>query len=196
MMKKKIAILGGGPSALSAAMHLTNDPARREQLDITLYQMGWRLGGKCASSRNAEAQHRIEEHGIHLFGNYYLNAFRMLAKAYDEIDFGVDEPIRTIEQAFVGYDYPVPSNAGRPWVEGLSHEGLDLTQFVPRLMDHLMRHKAFPFLWVGRSERPLAALQRLQLAVNGLLSVKRHADEELLHLNYLLALGIAWIKAD
>ena len=44
--KKKIAILGGGAAALSAAFGLTEKPGWKDQYEITVYQLGWRLGGK------------------------------------------------------------------------------------------------------------------------------------------------------
>ena len=80
MAKKKIAILGGGPGAISAAFDLTSKAEWREQFDVTIYQIGWRLGGKCASGRGEHD--RIEEHGLHLLGGSYENAFRMLRAAY------------------------------------------------------------------------------------------------------------------
>ena len=63
--KTKIAILGGGPAGLSAAFHLTHPcNPRRKEYEITVYQLGWRLGGKGATGRDAEHHDRIEEHGI------------------------------------------------------------------------------------------------------------------------------------
>lgn len=63
--KKKVAILGGGMGAIATAFALT-DPQNptRNQYDITLYQMGWRLGGKGASGRNQAIADRIEEHSL------------------------------------------------------------------------------------------------------------------------------------
>jgi len=46
--KQRIAILGGGIAALTTAFQLTSAPDAAEKYDITMYQMGWRLGGKCA----------------------------------------------------------------------------------------------------------------------------------------------------
>jgi hypothetical protein len=43
---QKIAILGGGIGALAIAAELTNDPNRQKNSDITIYQMGWRLGAR------------------------------------------------------------------------------------------------------------------------------------------------------
>ena len=57
--KKKIVILGGGRASLTTAFELTNQHDWQEKYEITLYQMGWRLGGKGASGRNLNAQSRI-----------------------------------------------------------------------------------------------------------------------------------------
>lgn len=78
--KKKIVVLGGGMSALSAAFELTDYKGWNDHYDITLYQMGWRLGGKCATGRGLND--RIEEHGIHIFLGFYNNAIRMIRLAY------------------------------------------------------------------------------------------------------------------
>ena len=51
MARKKIAILGGGIAALSAAFELTELDPDRELFDITVYTIGWRLGGKGAVGR-------------------------------------------------------------------------------------------------------------------------------------------------
>lgn len=84
--RPKIAIVGGGPAGLSAAYHL----AIQDRFDITVYQLGWRLGGKCATGRDVFATernkgrptNRIEEHGIHGFTNFYANAFKVVRGCY------------------------------------------------------------------------------------------------------------------
>jgi uncharacterized protein with NAD-binding domain and iron-sulfur cluster len=83
MGKRKIAVLGGGVGALTAAFELTNQPGWSERYDITLYQMGWRLGGKGASGRNAAIADRIQEHGLHLWMGFYENAFDTIRQAYE-----------------------------------------------------------------------------------------------------------------
>ena len=45
--RQKIAIVGGGMGALTAAYWLT-DPSLGGRYDVTVYTMGWRLGGKGA----------------------------------------------------------------------------------------------------------------------------------------------------
>jgi uncharacterized protein with NAD-binding domain and iron-sulfur cluster len=80
--KKKIAVLGGGAASLFAVWDLVHsDP---HAYDITVYQMGWRLGGKGASGRNAKMGNRIEEHGLHLMFGFYENVFRVIREAYGE----------------------------------------------------------------------------------------------------------------
>lgn len=86
--KTKISILGGGIGSLVAAYELTNEFHLRERYDITVYQMGWRLGGKGASGRNLDDSKadRIEEHGLHFWFGVYENAFRMMTRCYDDLN--------------------------------------------------------------------------------------------------------------
>lgn len=81
---QKIAILGGGIGALATAAEITNAPDWQQHYDITIYQMGWRLGGKGASGRNQAIHDRIQEHGIHLWMGFYENAFQLIRQAYAE----------------------------------------------------------------------------------------------------------------
>lgn len=80
--KKKIVILGGGMASLSAAHELTDYEGWQDKYDITLYQAGWRLGGKTATGRSS--CDRIEEHGIHILQGWYDTTFRLLRSIYDE----------------------------------------------------------------------------------------------------------------
>ena len=41
-------------AALTCAFEITNAPGWQDEYDVTVYQLGWRLGGKGASGRNAE----------------------------------------------------------------------------------------------------------------------------------------------
>src|SRR4051812_5322860 len=92
--RTKVAILGGGPAALAAAFELTRDS---RPVDVTIYQPGWRLGGKCASGRNLAEHHRIEEHGLHVWFGCYDNARELMARCYEEVTAG---PIRCWGGAF------------------------------------------------------------------------------------------------
>ncbi len=103
---KKIAILGGGMAALTTAFELTDQPNWQEKYEITVYQLGWRLGGKCASGRNLKPlpQHppayRIEEHGIHLWFGFYENSFRLLQQCYEELARSPEAPLSIWQEAF------------------------------------------------------------------------------------------------
>jgi uncharacterized protein with NAD-binding domain and iron-sulfur cluster len=82
--RKKVAIVGGGFAAMAAAWELTS-PDNPDACDVTIFQMGGRLGGKAASSRNPDFGDRVEEHGLHLWLGYYDNAFRMVRTCFDEL---------------------------------------------------------------------------------------------------------------
>ncbi len=77
----RVAVIGGGCAALTAAYELTR-PEQQGRFDVTVYQMGWRLGGKGASGRGYAD--RIEEHGLHLWMGFYENAFRLMRECYQE----------------------------------------------------------------------------------------------------------------
>ena len=77
--KIKVAVLGGGCGAMAAAFELTKTPG----YEVTVYQQGWRLGGKCASGRAGEHQ-RIEEHGLHMLIGFYEEAFKLMTACYEE----------------------------------------------------------------------------------------------------------------
>jgi uncharacterized protein with NAD-binding domain and iron-sulfur cluster len=98
-MKKKIAILGGGLGSMTTAT-LLSEPEYQDQFDITVYQMGWRLGGKGASGRNLEKQNRIEEHGLHLWFGFYDNAFELIKRCYAENNRPLGSPLSTWNEAF------------------------------------------------------------------------------------------------
>lgn len=106
MNKRKIAILGGGVGAMTTAAMLT-DPANPNAglYDVTVYQMGWRLGGKGASGRNAARNDRIEEHGLHIWFGSYDNAFRVIRRIYGELKRAPDAPLGGWRQAFKPHSY-------------------------------------------------------------------------------------------
>ena len=85
--REKVAILGGGIGAKAAAYELAKqqDPSGNPKYEITVYQMGWRLGGKLATGRNIEKGSRIEEHGIHGFMGSYYNAASMMSEIYEQL---------------------------------------------------------------------------------------------------------------
>ena len=83
---KKVAVLGGGVGSLSTlASIVAAKDYKQEDWDITVYQEGWRLGGKGASGRNAEVSERIQEHGLHIWLGFYDNAFHLIKLAYESM---------------------------------------------------------------------------------------------------------------
>ncbi len=102
--RKRIVIVGAGVAGLSTAFNLTDptiNPNWSDRYSVDVYQMGWRVGGKCATGRNPDACERIQEHGIHIFANFYFNAMRMVKAAFDEVEWDEHDKLRTMEDAFL-----------------------------------------------------------------------------------------------
>lgn len=78
----EVAIIGGGCASIAAALELTR-PRHKGAYHVTIYQLGWRLGGKGASGRGPAG--RIEEHGLHVWLGCYDNAFLLLRQCYEEL---------------------------------------------------------------------------------------------------------------
>src|SRR6185503_9664598 len=92
--RPRAAVLGGGLGSLTTAFELSS-----RGYDVTVYQLGWRLGGQGASGRNLDAFGRIEEHGLHIWFGFYHNAFRMMDLVYQELGRPPDHPLSTVEHA-------------------------------------------------------------------------------------------------
>lgn len=113
-------------AGLAAAWELSAEP----DLQVTVYQRGWRLGGKGASSRGVHG--RIEEHGLHVWLGYYDNAFALLREVYAELDrprTDVNCPIRTWRDALApAHRVGVQVGSGdswSPWVATFSGNDLE-----------------------------------------------------------------------
>ncbi len=72
-----VAVIGGGCASIAAAFELSR-PEHKGKYQVTVYQMGWRLGGKGASGRGPNS--RIEEHGFHVWMGFYENAVSINAR--------------------------------------------------------------------------------------------------------------------
>ena len=119
--KRKIAVLGGGVAGLTAAFELS-DPRHNGRYEVTVFQLGWRLGGKCASGRDMTPGNglRIKEHGPHVFFGFYDNAFRVLRAAYGERPFDPNAAFDTFDDALAPKRSLVTmertASGWKPWV--------------------------------------------------------------------------------
>ncbi|GAY14938.1 FAD-dependent oxidoreductase [Mycobacterium sp. shizuoka-1] len=151
----RVAILGGGMAGLSAAWRLSEGRWQDRFESITVYQRGWRLGGKGASSRGEHD--RIEEHGLHIWMGSYENAFALLRECYAELDRETTDPgcpIKTWDQALVpaeelamadhfGDDWLIWSGAFRrtpdlPGEPGATGRELTVVEFAARTLRLLL----------------------------------------------------------
>jgi uncharacterized protein with NAD-binding domain and iron-sulfur cluster len=105
-------------AGLSAAWRLSEAGWRDRFDSITVYQRGWRLGGKGASSRGPHG--RIEEHGLHVWLGCYDNAFALLRECYAELDRATTDPeapIHRWDQALIPADsLGIADRLGDDWL--------------------------------------------------------------------------------
>ena len=87
---------------MATAFALTATPELRRRYEVTVFQQGWRLGGKGASGRDVAPGHgmRIEEHGLHMWMGFYENAFRTIEQCYEEWEKSPENPFQTWRDAF------------------------------------------------------------------------------------------------
>jgi uncharacterized protein with NAD-binding domain and iron-sulfur cluster len=123
---QKVAILGGGLGSVITAWEITNLPNWQDRFDITIYQMGWRLGGKGASGRNAASGQRIEEHGLHMWMGFYENAFAIMRDVYaycNRNNLMPGSPLQSYKDAFTPLDRIAITEGTTgnrsPWILGL-----------------------------------------------------------------------------
>lgn len=145
----KVVVVGGGCASVTAAFELTR-PQHNGRYEVTIYQVGWRLGGKGGSGRGPAG--RVEEHGLHVWLGFYENAFRLLRECYAEL--GRDpstSPLASWRDAFLADSYvgiADPSSLGGwlswavhfPPAEGLpgdpltSHNPFTLSSYLGQLV--------------------------------------------------------------
>jgi uncharacterized protein with NAD-binding domain and iron-sulfur cluster len=158
----KVAIVGGGCAAIAAAFELSR-PEHNGKYEITVYQLGWRLGGKGASGRGPA--NRIEEHGFHVWFGFYDNAFRLMRQCYTELNRDrskcriADWRDAFFPAPFVGLTDRVPDGSYRSWV----------SYFPPAdgfPGDPFTEHN--PFSVTSYLARTAAFIRTMLLAVDGL----------------------------
>jgi uncharacterized protein with NAD-binding domain and iron-sulfur cluster len=138
--RRKIAVLGGGMAGLTTALMLTSTEELRERYEVTLYQMGWRLGGKCATGRDRSRGDRIEEHGLHLWYGGYDNAFSVLGTCYEELARPAGTRFRTIDEAFVPMSFGV-------LYDHYDHHWSHAVNALPRNLDRPGRRPTAPLIF-------------------------------------------------
>jgi uncharacterized protein with NAD-binding domain and iron-sulfur cluster len=194
--KKKLAILGGGIGSLVTAWHLTSQPNWREIYEsITIYQTGWRLGGKCASGRDPNG--RIEEHGLHIWFGFYDNSFDVIQNAYAMLERPAGSPLATWSDAFKKHSYLVFAQQFKgqwyPWgfdfpmddrVPGRGAATPNLWQYIRATIDFIINHfeRSKINLRIERkvdSDEQRSALSRLRRTVGGKLDDLKFAGKTL-----------------
>lgn len=129
--KRKVAVLGGGAAGLAAAWELSATKELCDEIEVTVHQLGWRLGGKGASGRAMEGPPRIEEHGLHIWFGWYQQAFDLMKRCYEELPADAKHPFASWDEAFKpfdtfvlmeryhgewhGRDHTIPRRDGQPW---------------------------------------------------------------------------------
>ena len=94
--RQRVVVVGGGIAGLTAAYELSRTPALRDRYEVTVYQLGFRLGGKLASGRNPAKAYRNEEHGLHVWFGFYENTFRLAREVYQAWRAPEDCPFRSV----------------------------------------------------------------------------------------------------
>jgi uncharacterized protein with NAD-binding domain and iron-sulfur cluster len=99
-LKKRVVVLGAGPAGLAAAFGLSDTAEQRAKYDVTVYQMGWRAGGKCSTGR-AGPELRVEQNGTHYLFGCYDACFDVSKRSFDELSaLGISD-FGTYEEAYL-----------------------------------------------------------------------------------------------
>lgn len=195
MAKTKVAILGGGLSGLVTAYNLTA-PAQQDRYEVTVHQLGWRLGGKCATGRNEQVNERIQEHGLHVFMGQYDNAFHLVQQLYDEAahppfarwsDAFTPQPAMTlmeeVDGAWIPWVIDLPVMPGTPGIDPPPSLWKRIVQFLEWL-EHRILHRHAPAFPPGRpARRPKSAWRRIVASLLRLLGREaEHVGRKLLRM--------------
>ncbi|MBR0906609.1 NAD(P)-binding protein [Bradyrhizobium liaoningense] len=135
--KTRIAIFGGGVGALTAAFELIeHDP--EEHFSITIYTLGWRLGGKAMVGRDKDVNWRALEHGLHVWAGFYDNAFDLVQRLYARLGLPEEQWRSKFEglNHFTVMEYV--DHSWRPWPlqvrPNTLDPGIDPTALAPALL--------------------------------------------------------------
>jgi len=180
--RRRVAILGGGAGSLAAAFELTATPELRARYDVTVYQLGWRLGGKGASGRRdvGGGAQRIEEHGLHVWFGFYENAFDVIRRVYEELDRPEGAALRTWRDAFHPMDEVVlcDDTEDHRWIPRRFHfppnEGVPGIATEPPNLHRLMHDAIRTLRLVEPPEHASLALKALDKFLDGFLLGLEH----------------------
>ncbi len=169
--KTSVAVLGGGCGAMAAVFALTATAELQARYDVTVYQLGWRLGGKGASGRNAQAGQRIEEHGLHMWLGFYDDAFRVMRECYAEWNGPVPFAQAFIPQRLITLQELVGTGPAAQWetwnvqVPVLPGEpGVDGPPLLVELLDGLFDALTGHYATAGLKDRAAAGFHALTAA--------------------------------
>lgn len=113
--KKRVLVLGGGVSGLTAAHALTDTLSRRDNYEVRLLSEGHVLGGKGANVRDPSKNERIEEHGLHVIFGFYHNFLRLFRSVYAEAGRPLGTSPRTFHEAFRPHHHLVFADGKDSW---------------------------------------------------------------------------------
>jgi hypothetical protein len=113
----RVAVLGAGPAGLAAAYGLSQTEALRAKYEVTVYQVGWRAGGKVASGRQGPEK-RLVMNGTHYLFGCYDNSFKLAKDAYEELEAAGDTRFGSFESAFI----PLTMMAVKQFFQGRWHD--------------------------------------------------------------------------
>jgi uncharacterized protein with NAD-binding domain and iron-sulfur cluster len=171
----RVFVLGGGVGAFTAAFDLTSGYAAQKRFEVTLFQHGWRMGGKAAGGRSGK-ENRVQEHGLHLLMGFYDHAFRVIRQCYGELRPDPDERFQNWSDAFTAqrcvtlgspeygdgmqtFAFPrLPGTPGDPRaIAGVGELALELLHWVEKTFLHAEdRPSSFAH---GRLEKAVARLR-------------------------------------
>jgi uncharacterized protein with NAD-binding domain and iron-sulfur cluster len=177
--RRRIVICGGGMAGLSAAFELTRTDELQKLHDVTIYQLGWRAGGKLASGRDRGG--RNIEHGLHIWFGFYENAFRLMNEVYDKWQRPDGLRITKVAEALKAQEFtPIGDGGGPGWIDvrfplngeepGRGEVDLSILNCVSHCLD----------LLVSFYDRTLRASERLQL-MEPRVSIDRKTQQTLIH---------------
>ena len=177
--KTRIAIFGGGIGALTAAFELIeHDP--EERFHITIYTLGWRLGGKAMVGRDKDVNWRALEHGLHVWAGFYDNAFDLVQRLYSRLNLPEEQWRSKFEglNHFTVMEYV--DRSWKPWPlqvrPNTLDPGIDPTTLAPALLVRNLLswvEQAFINSVLANFEQPVARLLTKQeiASVTGSLEV-------------------------